>query len=154
MNISEALESLRSKAFADPALRNALLATREHPDALAEFCRISTEAGLPIYEMDIIEYGEYAYAAMKRSTNGGGENSPLLDGEDDAYEMFLFELEQQNKQDIADRAGFSESWVLTTLFFEMEPMNFCRLGTSSVSDKFGIHGFQDMPTLLGTVNDL
>ena len=52
--------------------------------------------------MDIIEYGEYAYAAMKRSTNGGGENSPLLDGEDDAYEMFLFELEQQNKQDIAD----------------------------------------------------
>ena len=96
MNISEALESLRSKALADPALRNALLATREHPDALAEFCRISTEAGLPIYEMDIIEYGEYAYAAMKRSTNGGGENSPLLDGEDDAYEMFLFELEQQN----------------------------------------------------------
>ena len=102
MNISEALESLRSKALADPALRNALLATREHPDALAEFCRISTEAGLPIYEMDIIEYGEYAYAAMKRSTNGGGENSPLLDGEEDAYEMFLFELEQQNKQDMAD----------------------------------------------------
>ena len=32
------------------------------------------------------------YAAMRRSTNGGGENSPLLQGEDDLYEMFLIEL--------------------------------------------------------------
>ena len=102
MNVSETLEALRARALSDPALRNALLATREHPDALTEFCRISTQAGLPLYDMDIIEFGEYAYASMKRSTNGGGENSPLLDGEDDAYEMFLFELEQQNKQDIAD----------------------------------------------------
>ena len=92
MNVSETLEALRSKALADPALRTALLATREHPDALAEFCRISTNEGFPIYEMDVIEYGEYAYASMKRSINGGGENSPLLDGEDDAYEMFLYEL--------------------------------------------------------------
>ena len=46
--------------------------------------------------MDVIEYGESAYASMKRSTNGGGENSPLLDGEDDAYEMFLYELEQKD----------------------------------------------------------
>ena len=94
MNVSETLEALRNKALADPALRKALLATREHPCALSEFCRISTQAGLPLYDMDIIEYGESAYASMKRSTNGGGENSPLLSGEDDAYEMFLYELEQ------------------------------------------------------------
>ena len=96
MNVSETLEALRARALSDPALRNALLATREHPDALTEFCRISTQAGLPLYDMDIIEYGEYAYASMKRSTNGGGENSPLLDGEDDAYEMFLYDLEQRS----------------------------------------------------------
>ena len=36
---------------------------------------------------------EDSYAAMRRSTNGGGENSPLLAGEDDLYEMFLVELE-------------------------------------------------------------
>ena len=96
MNVSETLEALRARALSDPALRNALLATREHPDALTEFCRISTQAGLPLYDMDIIEYGEYAYASMKRSTNGGGENSPLLDGEDDAYEMFLYDLEQHS----------------------------------------------------------
>ena len=29
---------------------------------------------------------------MRRSTNGGGENSPLLVGEDDYYELFLEEL--------------------------------------------------------------
>ena len=66
MNVSETLEALRARALSDPALRNALLATREHPDALTEFCRISTQAGLPLYDMDIIEYGEYAYASMKR----------------------------------------------------------------------------------------
>ena len=42
--------------------------------------------------MDIVNQGEEFYAEIKRSTNGGGENSPLLDGEDDAYEMFLYEL--------------------------------------------------------------
>ncbi len=28
-------------------------------------------------------------AAMKRSTNGGGENSPMLEAEDDFYESFF-----------------------------------------------------------------
>ncbi|MBR1629642.1 MAG: hypothetical protein IJ679_10335 [Lachnospiraceae bacterium] len=43
--------------------------------------------------MDMVAAGEEAYAAMCRSTNGGGENSPLLVGEDDLYELFLIELE-------------------------------------------------------------
>ena len=43
--------------------------------------------------MELILAGEEAYAAMRRSTNGGGENAPLLKGEDDLYEMFLIELE-------------------------------------------------------------
>ena len=29
---------------------------------------------------------------MKRSTNGGGENSPVLSGEDDFYELFFAAL--------------------------------------------------------------
>ena len=37
--------------------------------------------------------GEEAYAAMRRSTNGGGENSPMLEGEDDFYELFFAGLE-------------------------------------------------------------
>lgn len=43
--------------------------------------------------MDLIQAGEEFYAAMKRSTNGGGENSPVLEGEDDFYELFFAELE-------------------------------------------------------------
>ena len=92
MNVSETLEALRARALSDPALRNALLATREHPDALTEFCRISTQAGCPLMPMELVVFGEETYASMRRSTNGGGENSPLLEWEDDYYELFLAEL--------------------------------------------------------------
>jgi len=43
--------------------------------------------------MDVVAFGEDSYAAMRRSTNGGGENAPLLKWENDAYEMFMAELE-------------------------------------------------------------
>ncbi|MCD8348209.1 MAG: hypothetical protein LUD16_09750 [Lachnospiraceae bacterium] len=43
-------------------------------------------------EMDVIAAREESYAAMKRSTNGGGENSPMLEAEDDYYELFFAEL--------------------------------------------------------------
>ncbi len=95
MEIYETQETLKKKALADRELREKLLATRKSDHPLYDFCRISKEAGLPLYEMDLIEYGESDYAAMRRSTNGGGENSPLLNCEDDAYEMFLTILERQ-----------------------------------------------------------
>ncbi len=47
------------------------------------------ELGYEIYDMDLITAGEEAYAAMRRSTNGGGENSPMLEVEDDLYELFF-----------------------------------------------------------------
>ena len=48
--------------------------------------------------MDIVQSGDEFYATMKRSTNGGGENSPVLEGEDDPYEMFFASLEQAEKE--------------------------------------------------------
>jgi hypothetical protein len=45
--------------------------------------------------MDLVDAGEEAYAAIRRSTNGGGENSPMLAGADDYYEMFLAELKEK-----------------------------------------------------------
>ena len=92
MNVGETLEALRRKALHDPSLKEALLATKKHPNSLGEFCRISTEAGFPLYDMDVIEYGESAYASMKRSTNGGGENSPDLDFQNDEYSIFMMRL--------------------------------------------------------------
>ena len=47
--------------------------------------------------MDLIDAGEAAYAAMKRSTNGGGENSPALEYQEDYYVMFLAELKRMDR---------------------------------------------------------
>ena len=94
MDVGEVLEKLRELAIKDKGLRDRLVATRKAENPVTEFCAISTEAGLPLFNMDLIAYGEESYAAMRRSTNGGGENSPLLKWEDDAYEMFISEIEK------------------------------------------------------------
>lgn len=94
MQVFEALNGLKAKAETDPSLRARLLGTRDSKNAVTDFCRISTEAGYELNAMDLIEYGESSYAAMRRSTNGGGENSPKLFHEDDTYELFLAELQE------------------------------------------------------------
>ena len=94
MDIGDTLEKLRKLAIEDKVLRKKLVETRKSDNPVTDFCNISTEYGLPLYVMDLINYGEESYAAMRRSTNGGGENSPLLIWEDDAYEMFLAEIER------------------------------------------------------------
>ena len=66
MNIYDELENLKARARSNPELAQALLATREMKNPVSAFCRIAQEHG--------------------------GENSPLLQGEDDLYEMFLIEL--------------------------------------------------------------
>lgn len=88
-NIFEMLQEMQKKAQKDPQLRLQILATEHAADPLDDFCKICIENGYEIYPMDIITAGEESYAAMRRSTNGGGENAPLLDGEDDFYELFL-----------------------------------------------------------------
>ena len=62
-------------------------------DPLSAFCRTCRELGYELYEMELIAAGEEFHAAMKRSTNGGGENSPMIEAEDDFYELFFANLE-------------------------------------------------------------
>lgn len=93
MEIPELLDDLRKKALQDPQLKKTLLDTRKDSSPFVSFCRTCRQLGYPIYEMELISAGEEFYAAMKRSTNGGGENSPMLEGEDDFYEMFFASLE-------------------------------------------------------------
>lgn len=92
MIVQEELSNLKSLAKSDDRLRARLIDTK-NAGGLALFCKIAGEYGISLSAMDIINSGEESYAAMRRSTNGGGENSPLLQGEDDLYEMFLVELE-------------------------------------------------------------
>ena len=95
MGVSDMLEELLQRARTEEGLRAQLLETRKEENPLIAFCRKCRELGYEMYEMDLINEGEEMYAAMKRSTNGGGENSPMLDGEDDYYEMFFASLEMQ-----------------------------------------------------------
>lgn len=89
MSTISMLDELQNRARKEEVLRNRLLTTRNEPNPVSAFCRICQELGYPIYEMDLIQAGEEFYASMKRSTNGGGENSPMLEGEDDFYEQFF-----------------------------------------------------------------
>lgn len=86
------LEELKRRAKADAAFAAALLNTSRELNPVSALCAFSCEHGIPLYEMDLLCAGEDYYAAMRRSTNGGGENSPLLKGEDDYYELFMEEI--------------------------------------------------------------
>ncbi len=94
MTVSAMLDELQAKAIHDGEIRRRLLATREEENPLSAFCRECRELGYPVYEMDLLLEGEEFYAAMKRSTNGGGENSPVLQGEDDFYGLFFAGLQE------------------------------------------------------------
>ena len=93
MTTADTLEQIRTHALHNTAFRTDLLKTRASNDSISDFCRVCRQHGFELYEMELIAFGEETYAAMKRSTNGGGENSPMLEGEDDYYEMLMAELE-------------------------------------------------------------
>ncbi|SFG74518.1 hypothetical protein [Oribacterium sp. WCC10] len=93
MDVETVMAALRKKALESEEFRKKLLFTRNEKNALEAFCSIARSEGYELYDMDILTYGEEFYAAIKRSTNGGGENSPKLEGQDDYYDMFMAELE-------------------------------------------------------------
>ena len=93
MNVVGMLDELQTRAAHNEEWKRRLLATREEAVPLSAFCRVCRELGYELYEMDVICAGEEFHAAMKRSTNGGGENSPKLEWEDDFYELFFAGLE-------------------------------------------------------------
>ena len=99
MELVAILDELERKVTHDKVLRETLLRTRMAEDPYGAFCRTCREAGYEIYEMDLICAGEEFHAAMKRSTNGGGENSPMLSGEDDFYELFMAALEADDRME-------------------------------------------------------
>ncbi len=92
MEITEKLDGLLEKAKADASLKEKLLDTRNSSNPVAAFCEIASDNGFPMSVMDIINQGEEFYAEIKRSTNGGGENSPDLDFQNDEYSIFMMRL--------------------------------------------------------------
>ncbi len=94
MSTLEMLDILQHKAFVNEEIRLRLLSAKFADNPLEAFCKTARELGYDLYPMEVIFAGEEFHAAMKRSTNGGGENSPLIDGEDDFFELFLATLER------------------------------------------------------------
>lgn len=91
--ITDKLDKLLDMAKENPKLKEALIRTRESDNPIADFCKIATDKGLPMTVMDIVNQGEEFYAEIKRSTNGGGENSPDLDYQNDEYSIFMMRLQ-------------------------------------------------------------
>ena len=78
-------------------MREKLLATRNSANPIADLCAIASANGFPMTVMDIVNQGEEFYAEIKRSTNGGGENSPDLDFQNDEYSIFMMRLSGLDK---------------------------------------------------------
>ncbi len=97
MDVVTMLDELQKKALHDPAVREQFLDTSRAKEPVTAFCKVCRELGYEIYEMDLICAGEEFHAEMKRSTNGGGENSPMLAGEDDFYELFMASIKEGRK---------------------------------------------------------
>ena len=93
METAEKLEGIRTKARQDREFCEKLLSSRDGKDPLKSFCAAALENGFDITPWELVTFGEESYAEMKRSTNGGGENSPLLEWSDDYYELIMAELE-------------------------------------------------------------
>ena len=92
MDTVTVLDRLQHDAMRDERLKAALLDSERAADPLCAFCRTCRELGYELYEMEVVNAGEEFYASMRRSTNGGGENSPLLEGGDDFFELFMASL--------------------------------------------------------------
>ena len=93
MDLQDLLAGLRHLAKEDSSVRDRLLATRDMEKGVETFCALSKEYGYPIDVVELAFAGENDYAHMRRATNGGGENSPVLLGEEDYYDLFMSELE-------------------------------------------------------------
>ena len=95
MEITEKLDELLELADKNGDLKAKLLGTRDSKNPLSDFCSIASENGIALSVMDIVNQGEEFYAEIKRSTNGGGENSPDLDFQNDEYSIFMMRLEKR-----------------------------------------------------------
>ena len=97
MKVLDELERLQEDALKNEDLRIKLLATKAGDNPLSCFCRLARSLGYDINEMDLVYAGEEAYAGMRRATNGGGENSPMLENEDDYYSLFFSAIEKKRR---------------------------------------------------------
>ncbi len=93
MQLNILFDKIKEKATADDDFRDRLISAADSSkNSIVSFCKECNAVGIEIYPMDIADADESTYAAMRRSTNGGGENSPHLMWEEDIFGSFVEEL--------------------------------------------------------------
>lgn len=93
--MNDSLTMLLEKAKNDKALTERIYATRTEKNPVNALCELATTEGFPITAAELLYDGEETCAAMCRSVNGGGVETP--DGWDDVYEMFFAALDYMKK---------------------------------------------------------
>ena len=92
MQLEILFDRIKEKAISEAAFRERLLSAYEGNRPFIDICKICRDVGIEIYPMDLADADESAYAAMRRSTNGGGENSPHLSWEGEILEALVDEI--------------------------------------------------------------
>lgn len=92
MNIAIIFDEIRRRAAADRGFAERLIKASESEAPIVNFCKECNEAGIEVYPLDIADADESAYAGMRRSTNGGGENSPHLNWEEGIFSDLLKDI--------------------------------------------------------------
>lgn len=90
MDTYEKLEKLTELANRNDELKQKLLATKEGPDPMKDFCLIAQANGVELYLGELFSLGLEASDNQCKSTNGG--NPTPYTAFDDAYENFLTSL--------------------------------------------------------------
>ncbi len=90
MTVNDALDKLLKEALHNQELKKKLLETENAADPVAEFCKVSTDAGIPITEGEVFALNEIMLSNLLKSTNGGA-TYPIEDWAD-TYEQFICSL--------------------------------------------------------------
>ena len=81
--MNDSLTMLLEKAKSSAELTQRIYATRSGKNPVNALCALATAEGFPISAAELLYDGEETCAAMCRSVNGGGVDTP--DGLDDVY---------------------------------------------------------------------
>ncbi len=92
MQLYNLFDEIKNKASSDKSFKKSLLSAYESQRPIINFCKECNSVGIEIYPMDIADADQSEYAAMRRSTNGGGENSPHLGWEGNIFDAFIEEI--------------------------------------------------------------
>lgn len=93
--MNDSLTMLLAKAKGDKRLIERIYATRSDKSPVKALCELATAEGFSLTAAELLYSGEETCAAMCRSVNGGGVDTP--EGWDDVYEMFFAAMDYMNK---------------------------------------------------------